>query len=363
MRELTCQDLENLIPGILLYGGGGGGSGKIGESWVHQIQAQSCPAKMVSIDEVEDDAGVVMIFIMANPSTSTSLPGDLAIRSFEAVRAYLAPKLDLRYVLAVEIGCAIGPTPLFLSAALASQGILAVDGDATGRTAPVAGATTFGDLPASPTVLTSATQFHYYCEGDLSAGDFESMLQGVIGPPFNSLAGIAVWPVTGSEMKRRALPGTIGKAIQLGELVRAKRPPEEIAASMNGDVLFQGRLQCCVPFASPTPGAITIVTGGETLTIYNNFENLIAWHNNKSQPAIMVPDIIALFNLETGLPFSTAPMDVPPTGTQVAVIGAPAPQALMNPGSLAAFAGVVRSSVHYGGPFVSPFRKEHTPTT
>jgi DUF917 family protein len=296
---------------------------------------------------------------MANPSTSTSLSGPLAAQTFEAIAAYLQPHLDITYAVAIEIGCACGPVPLYLSAALASRGITVVDADATGRTAPNGACCQFASQPLSPTLILSPSGFQNILSGNIGAGALEGILVSALAPPFSEEAGIAVWPMTGKVLKSLAVRGSVSRAMAIGRLVNSGAGAEQIAACLSGSVLFQGALMKSTALASGgPPGSIVLESDGVQFTLYNDYENLIAWRSDQTSPVAMAPDVLALFNVATGKPFTTVTMDIPAAGTQVAVIGAPANPAIMNnPAVMAAFTQAVAGGASYPGPVVSPFCK------
>jgi len=357
VRVLSSGDVDDFVQGIVAYGGGGGGSLQIGQAWAKQINALGQP-KLVDLDEVEDDKGAVCILLMADPSIATSLPGPLATQTFEAIAAHLR-HLHLTYAVAIEIGCACGPVPLYLSAALASHGIVAIDADATGRTAPDGTCCQFASQPISPTLLLSPEGFQCILSGKIQAGSLEGVLASALAPPFSAEAGIAVWPMTGKLLKSLAVPGSISRAIQVGKLINANSSAEQIAACMNGTVLFQGTLLTSTALVSGgKPGSVVLENAGVQLTLFNDFENLIAWRSDQAAPVAMAPDILSLIDVSTGKPFTTVSIDLPPVGTMVAVIAAPANPAIVNnPAVMAAFQNAVATGASYAGPVLSPFRK------
>ena len=56
MKELSQQDLEDIVNGATIMGSGGGGPVEIGERTVTELVEWGQPVQLVSPDEVDDDA-------------------------------------------------------------------------------------------------------------------------------------------------------------------------------------------------------------------------------------------------------------------------------------------------------------------
>jgi DUF917 family protein len=155
------------------------------------------------------------------------------------------------------------------------------------------------------------------------------------------------YPMSGLEMKRSAVQGTISMGIALGRAVeKAKRqhrnPVEAILAATTGTIyghgirLFQGKV---VDVSRRTRDGFAVgkavLRGIETdvdreMTIEFQNENLVAFRDG--QVVATVPDIIALLDPETGLPITNERLRY---GQRAVVVGIPTPEIMRTPEALA----------------------------
>jgi DUF917 family protein len=148
-------------------------------------------------------------------------------------------------------------------------------------------------------------------------------------------AGYAFPVMSGTELKRSVIRGTLSLAIRLGGTILAARERHEdvIAAALGvtgGQRLFTGKVvdverRLLGGFAR---GKVTIeglgADEGRTVAIDFQNENLIA-RTADGEVLAVVPDLICLVDAETAEPVTT---ELVRYGLRVAVLGIPAPAAL-----------------------------------
>ncbi|MGH3916610.1 MAG: DUF917 domain-containing protein [Pseudonocardiaceae bacterium] len=143
------------------------------------------------------------------------------------------------------------------------------------------------------------------------------------------VAKIALYPLSGRQLKEAMIPGTISLAEELGRLIRQTRtahddPIAAILRRLAGHRLFDGRISDVerrteTGFARGQARlAGTGSDTGATLTIRFQNEYLIAIRDD--QVAASVPDLIIVLDAETGNPITTEELRY---GFRVTVIAAP----------------------------------------
>lgn len=378
MRQLTGNDLDDFLLGVLVYACGGGGSRKLGEAWIAETKKclPQAGLTLAAPEEIGPKDGVVTILVMTDASTAKTIDGSLGVQAFRAIREHLRGKMDIRYVIAVEMGAGLAPVPLYLAAKLAGEGVIAVDADGAGRVIPSLDASLLSALPVAPMIAINAGKTVHYT-GNYTAAQVEWISDNLPIPPSDKQArtmgapplqnvGLAIWPAKGAALSGACASHTVSEAIAMGAAIRAcsgtpQAVPAVIAARLNGEVIFTGRF--VESTATPgsglfTPGTVTLTDGTATMTVANNWQNVLAWRSDSPVPVAMVPDLIVFVNLETGEPFTTNPMDLPRPGTPVAVVAAPPNSRLAgSPKALQGFTDE-RKMVGYYGPYTG-FRDLH----
>ncbi len=245
------QDLEHLLRGLAVLGTGGGGdperSGR--PIFEHDLEA-GVEYRIYHPDEVEDEALVVSGGYLGSVAHSSAEdlfssrfgPDSELARAVQAMEKMLGKKVD--YIIPFEMGG--GNTPVIMSAG-AHLGIKIVDGDALGRAAPETHMTSWigHGISLTPMPLAdSSGGVVVVTEGDILYPDAVGRFVSTLGR--GSVAN-AHYPMSGAELKRSAVPGTISQALELGRFLDGlSGSPEEVlaetAAYMKGFPLFLGRV-------------------------------------------------------------------------------------------------------------------------
>ena len=138
------------------------------------------------------------------------------------------------------------------------------------------------------------------------------------------------YPLTGAQLKKSCIKGTVSLSLRLGEVTRFARekgenPLHDIAKILKSKILFKGKL---VDIFRRTTGGFArgeaLFQGldefdGESLRVKFQNENLIAMRNENKVVAT-VPDLISVLDLETGIAITTEELRY---GNRVVVIGSP----------------------------------------
>lgn len=245
------QELDNLLRGLAVLGTGGGGDPeRSGRPLFEHDHAQGLAYEIYHPDEVEDEATVVSGGYLG--SVARSSEEDLfssrvgteselahAVREMESL---LERKVD--YIVPFEMGG--GNTPVIMSAG-AHLGIRVVDGDALGRAAPETHMTSWigHGISLTPMPLCDSSGGVVVVKG----GDIlypDAVGRFVATQKRGSVANTH-YPMSGAELKRTTIPGTISLALELGRFLSelsgpAKEILRAVAEKVGGFPLFHGRV-------------------------------------------------------------------------------------------------------------------------
>jgi DUF917 family protein len=326
LRLLGKQEIEDIAVGAALLGTGGGGDPYIGKLMALQAIEEFGPIKLISADEVPDDALVVPSGMMGAPTVIVEkIPnGEEAIGAFNGLESYLGKKIFA--TMPFEAGGLNSLLPFALAARL---GLPIVDADGMGRAFPEVQMLTFSldGISATPMMLADE-------KGNVTLlNTISSLWAEKIARPITIQKGgsvmIALYPMTGKNVKDSGIHGiltheeNIGKAIRLAKQNNLN-PIREVLSLTNGYELFQGKVvdvnrKTETGFARGS----TTIEGieeykGEELEIRFQNEHLIA--STKDRLLCVTPDLIAVLDAETALPITTEGLRY---GARCVVIGIP----------------------------------------
>jgi DUF917 family protein len=142
---------------------------------------------------------------------------------------------------------------------------------------------------------------------------------------------IGLYPMTGKTVKKVAIPGTTTLCIELGKAVmsaqeRNQNALESILEITKGFAIFRGKLvdvnrELSTGFVRGKAVFKGIADHkNQTFDLHFQNENLIGFIDGK--PCAMVPDLITVLDIETGIPITTETLKY---GQRVTIIGMPAP--------------------------------------
>lgn len=337
--ELDETMLEALAVGAGILGTGGGGNPYYGKLHVRRLLREGRRVRIVSPDEVPDDALVVSVGGMGAPTIGIERihRGDEPLAALRALEQHLGRPAT--HLVPGEIGGANALRPMAI-AALAELPV--VDGDGMGRAFPELQMDTFAiyGVPTTPAALADIYHNIVLFPWLRDALTLERYARAVT-VQMGGAAGFAFPAMSGRDLRRVVIPFTVTLAVRLGEAVLAARRQhsDPIAAALavtGGDVLFRGKIvdverRLAAGFAR---GVVRLHGLGEdhgaTMEIDFQNENLIA--RRDGTVVAVVPDLICLVDLETAEPVTT---EVLRYGLRVAVLGIPAPAMLRTPEALA----------------------------
>lgn len=339
MRQLSKQNLEDIVMGCCYLGSGGGGSYEAGLKRIHDDLAAGLTFNLISVEEMNDDDYAATTYYVGStaPYTAEQLERFNKLPRIKDEATAVAFRLLQRYtgknfvaVIAGEIGA--GNTPYALSTA-AHLGIAQLDADTAGRAVPEIDQSTIFAAGISLLPTAAATLF----------GD-ELLITKVATPSreeeFLRMASTISMHIAAADS---ALPGKmlkqpnivvqgsltfceeIGKAYRIA--VESKKDPIQVVIEASrGYKVFAGQVS---DYDWADKGGYLVgdveVSGsgaysGQKYRLAFKNENLISWRNGKV--SITSPDIITMIDNVSGKAVLNPDFS---KGQEVTIIGIPAP--------------------------------------
>ena len=337
MREVGESQLEDIALGAAILGAGGGGDPYVGKLLAREAIRRFGPVVVVDAGEVAEDALVIPSAMMGAPTVMVEkLPrGDEVVHAFRQLEKYLGR--DAAYTMAIEIGGINSMIPFCLAARLR---LPIVDADLMGRAFPELQMCTPSIYGISAAPMGIADD-----KGNASIIDavdnlWTERLARSVTIDMGCAALIALYPMSGAQMRLSAIPASLTAAEELGRLIRETRDGhgdtiDAIIDRLQGRRLFSGKVvdvdrRTEKGFAK----AVARMDGvdayaGSKLELLTQNEHLVAIHDGTV--VVSVPDLIIVLDSETGLPITTEELRY---GYRVTVIGAPSPVPWRTPAGL-----------------------------
>ena len=338
MREVGEGDLEDLAIGAAVLGTGGGGNPYIGKLLAKQAIREHGPVTLVSVDEVPDEAVVVPSAMMGAPTVMVEkLPrGDEIIHAFKALEDYLGRPIT--HTVSIEAGGLNSTTPFSVAARM---GIPLVDCDGMGRAFPEIQMVTATMYGVSATPMALADDKGNTALINTVDNRWTERLARSITIDMGATAMIALYVLTGKQLKEAMVPGTLGLAQELGSLIRQTRAAHgdavgAILQRLNGFQIFSGKIadvrrRTEAGFAKGEARIEGIdQDAGSVLTIRFQNEHLVAIRDDRI--VATVPDLIIVLEADSGEPITTEELRY---GFRVAVIVTPCDARWRTPAGLA----------------------------
>lgn len=337
MRTIDHGQVRALGLGAALLGSGGGGDPYLGELMARRALADSGPIVVVEPEEVADDALVVMTGMMGAPTVLVERPPGVLgqLQALRALSGHLGE--EATHVTCVEIGGMNSTLPLI---AAARTGLPLVDADGMGRAFPELQMVvpTLHGISAGPMAIADDKGNTVIVDADDNRQIEEEARSVCIG--MGASAFIALYPMTGAQVKQSMIPGTLSMAQAAGEALLAAKasgvdPIEAVLGQVGGRHVFAGKV---VSVSRKTEAGFAkgefIIEGsggyfGSEMAIAFQNENLVARHDGRV--VVSVPDLISVVDEETGRPITTEEIRY---GYRVAVLGIPCDQRWLSPAGL-----------------------------
>ena len=343
--KLGLEDLEDIGRGAAFLGTGGGGDPYIGRLLAANAVCEFGMPEVITAESVADDANVFTIAMLGVPAVLGEKAAcgddvDLAIRRLEQ---HLGCKADA--LVGIEIG---GINSLLPVMAAARLGLPLVDADGMGRAFPELQMVTYNVYGVSATPLVVTDDHLTSLVVDAADAKVTEGLVRVASVEMGCSVIISSYPMSGADLKRTAVRGTLSLALEIGQAIargrHAGNPVDELVAYLRTTpyynqcrVLFDGKIRDLRREAragfSMGHCRLEALDGSEReMEIVFQNELLVARENG--QIKAIVPDLICLVDRETADP---VPVEALRYGQRLSVIGTSAAPIMRTPESLAVF--------------------------
>ncbi len=338
MRLIHPENLEDLAVGAAVLGTGGGGDPYIGKLMAAQAIRQYGPVQLVSVDELADDALVVPSAMMGAPTVMVEkVPsGEEIIAAFQSLQDYLGHKIDA--TVSIEAGGLNSTTPFTVAARM---GIPLVDADGMGRAFPEIQMVTCTMHGVSATPMSLADEKGNAAIINTINNRWTERFARSLTVDMGASAMIALYAMSGKQVKEAMVPGTLSLAETIGRSIREARAnhTDPIKAVLNltqGYEVFRGKIadvqrRTVAGFARGEATFQGIGDYGDSqMVLQFQNEHLVAIQDG--QIVVSVPDLITVLDIETGEPITTEGLRY---GFRVVVLGMPCTPKWRTPAGLA----------------------------
>ncbi|AJY45023.1 DUF917 domain-containing protein [Martelella endophytica] len=344
MREIHPEDLEDIAVGAAILGTGGGGDPYIGKLLARCAIEEHGPVRLISLDELANDAKVVTGGAMGAPTILIEkIPsGDemlMALRHYEDVTGETVDAL-----MPFEAGGLNSCLPIVLAA---QTGLPLVDADGMGRAFPQLEMETFNvyGVKAAPVAMADERGNLAMVETE-DAAKAEFLARGIC-IRMGGHVSLINYPMSGETAKRVSVPATISLAQDIGRVLReakrAKKPPlatliDFLKATHYGhaEVLGSGKVADIARKVENgwSVGIVTIAPfdGSAPYSIRIQNENLSLERNGKV--IAVVPDLICVLDIDTAEAIPTERLRY---GQRVNILGIRVPEIMRTPEALSVF--------------------------
>ncbi len=338
MRDLTRQDLDDILNGAAILGAGGGGDLQEGIDMIDEALAAGKRFRLASVEEVPDDAVICTPYMLGAIS---QVSAEEAARYDSLPRRARHPLLDAYDAFQTHLGqtffgtvpCEMGGSntaAAFYAAAMSDH--VVVDADPAGRAVPeiTHSAYYLAGLPAAPIYAANWFGEDFVLDGIRDDMRAETIVRALSTVSRNDIAAIDhALPMR--DLRSVLIEGTISNALALGKTWRAARTRGEdvaplIAAQGGGFVAFEGEISACRYTTEHgfTLGEVMVSgsgdNSGQTMRISVKNENMACWIDGAVHAT--VPDLICLFDQDAQAQISNPDAR---EGLHVSVVILPAP--------------------------------------
>ena len=350
MRELSREELYDILWGCAILGTGGGGSPEEGIDLIEEALAAGKTFRLADFDEVDPEilvgtpyaCGAISPLTEEDIRKFAAMPKpekDPALLAFEAVEKSLGQEIPA--VISTELG-GWNTASAFFTAAM--NGRIILDGDPAGRAVPGLQHSTYylDDIPMYP--LGASTNWGetltiHYLADDMRG---EDILRAIAAVSQNTVY-IVDHIAPASKIGASVIRGAISRAQRVGHAYRQALAgggdlSEAVTTAAGGKVFFSGVMR---ENTYETRDGYTFgdmyITGdgdwaGHELRIWYQNENIMSWLDG--EVCVTVPELIVVMNLDQKVPQLNPYAEA---GERVDVLCLPADRPWMTEKGLATF--------------------------
>jgi hypothetical protein len=326
MRLVTAEQLDDIALGAAVLGTGGGGDPYVGKLMAQEAIRRHGPVQLLDPEELDDDALVIPSAMMGAPTVMLEKTprGTEIVTAFEALQAYLGRKAVA--TMSCEAGGLNSTTPFIVAARL---GIPLVDADMMGRAFPEIQMCTPTMYGVTATPMALADEKGNSAILNTINNRWTETFARTITIDMGCTAMIALYPMTGKQVKEACVLRTISKIEEIGRTIREAHRShtdavEAVRRVTGGYVIWRGKVtdvrrRTETGFARGE-AAISGVDDYDGQTLRVAFQNEFLIARVDTDTLVMTPDLITILDAETGEPITTESLRY---GFRVVVLGIP----------------------------------------
>lgn len=325
MRELTLEDLDDMVLGATLLGTGGGGDPYIARLMVRQAIEDFGPVTIVDADELDPDGLVLSTAVIGAPTVIVEkVPGGMEFAGcVNALKSYLGKEPVA--LMSIEVG---GMNTLIPLAVAAELGLPVVDADSMRRAFPQIEMTVFtlAGIPAAP--MSVADEKGNVVVFETTTNQVAEKLARASVIQLGMANGISCYPMTAGQVAQHGIRGSMTYCVDIGRKLAAVTRGEEGAFDAflefsGGERIFTGKIididrRTTEGFARGTVVLEHLTDTTRTMRVEIQNELLIAFEDGEA--VVTTPDLIAFLDHENAQPMTTESLAY---GQRVDVIGLP----------------------------------------
>lgn len=324
---VSAGEMDAIALGGAFLGTGGGGDPHIGKLMAKAAIAEHGPVDVIDVGDVSDDALCVPVAMMGAPTVMVEkLPrGDEANEALRQLETFLGRKADA--LICIEAGGLNSTIPFAVAAA---TGLPLIDGDGMGRAFPELQMVSFTMHGIAATPMVIADEKGNSSVINTISNQWTERIARAQTVEMGGAALVALYPMSGAQMKKGILRNTLSLVREVGEMIEAERkahrnPAEALTARLGGRRLFTGRV---IDIERRTTGGFArgkaTLKGmdadvGHTFSVEFQNEFLIA-RDDAGNTLATTPDLICALDADGGLPVTTEQLRF---GLAVSFVGVP----------------------------------------
>jgi DUF917 family protein len=344
MKELSKEELYDILYGCTVLGTGGGGNLAEGLRLVDSALAGGKRFRLAELDEIPGESLIGVPYICGALTKGKKEPDlpvleePLAVLAARVMERHLGRPLD--GVISTELG-GENTAQAFYTAALLDKVI--VDADPAGRSVPELQHSTFylNDIPITPMAVADAYGNSAVLDRVASDKRAEDWVRALAVVSDNSV-GVLDHPAPAKSLRGAVIRGAVSYAGKIGAALRRAResggdPALAITAAAKGKVVFRGTVGSAEYESREGFTYGTVLLNGQSdysgrsYKIWYKNENIISWLDDAVHAT--VPELICLMD-EEGNP-QINPLIT--EGTRLTAFILPAPAEWTTPRGLACF--------------------------
>src|SRR5690606_31493754 len=241
---VSAEDMEPIALGGAFLGTGGGGDPHIGKLMAQSAISTHGPVTVIGAEEVSDEALCIPVCMMGAPTVMVEkLPnGEEARQALSQLETFLGRKADA--LICIEAGGLNSTIPFAVAAA---TGLPLIDGDGMGRAFPELQMVTLTIHGISATPMVLADDKGNSSVINAISNRWTERLARCQTVEMGGAALVALFPMSGAQVKRGILRGSMSLIKEIGETMASERkasrsPADALVRRLDGKRLFTGRV-------------------------------------------------------------------------------------------------------------------------